>query len=118
MKQVVSSYSANLTFTQSSVLGERVAALVPPIPSYVWLAMLLLAATLLGVSTMLRARGQMATARNSYAVSDSRLAQAQAANTEIKDKTNLIRTNSQAAAQAAQERLHYVKPNEIVIATR
>ena len=118
MKQVVSSYSANLTFTASPMPGERVAALVPPIPNYVWLAMLLLAATLLGVSTMLRARGQMATARNNYAVSDARLAQAQAANTAIKDKTNLIRTNSQAAAQAAQEQLHYVKPTEIVIATR
>ena len=118
MKQVVSSYSASLTFTQSPVLSERVTALVPTIPTYVWLAMLLLASILLGVSTMLRARGQLATARQSYAISDSRLAQAQAANTEMKDKTNLIRTNSQAAAQAAQEQLHYVKPNEIVIATR
>ena len=117
MKQVVNSYSANLTFTQAPVLGERVAALVPPIPNYVWLAMLLLAATLLGVSTMLRARGLIITARNSYTVTDSRLAQAQAANLAIKDKTNLIRTNSHAAAQAAQEQLHYAKPNEIVIAT-
>src|SRR5262245_52399042 len=100
------------------MLGERVAALVPPIPNYVWLAMLLLAATLLGVSTMLRARSQMTTARNNYAVSDSRLAQARAANSEIKDKTDLIRTSARAAAQAAQEQLHYVKPNEIVIATR
>jgi cell division protein FtsB len=104
--------------TQSPVLGERVAALVPPIPNYVWLAMLLLAATLLGVSTMLRARGQLTTAQNNYAVSDSRLTQALAANSEIKDKTALIRTNARAAAQAAQEQLHYVKPNEIVIATR
>jgi hypothetical protein len=118
LKQVVNSYSASLTFTQSTALGERIAALVTPIPNYVWLAMILLAATLLGVSTTLRASGQVVTARNNYSVTDSRLTQARAANIEIKDKTNLISTNSRAAAKAAQEQLHYVKPNEIVIATR
>lgn len=118
MKQVVNSYSASLTFTPAPALGERVAALVTPIPDYVWLLMILLAAMLLGISTTLRASGQLATARNNFAVTDSRLTRAQAANLEIKDQTDLTRTNSRAAAKAAQEQLHYVKPNEIVIATR
>jgi hypothetical protein len=118
LKQVVNSYSANLTFTEAPALGERVAALVPPIPNYVWLAMLVLAATLLGVSTMQRARSQMVTARNNYAATDARVARAQAANTEIKDKTNLIYNNTRAATKAVQEQFPYVKSNEIVIATR
>jgi len=118
LKQAVNSYSANLTFTQAPALGERVAALVPPIPNYVWLATLVLAATLLGISTMQRARSQMTTARNNYAATDARFTQAQAANAEIKDQTDLLRTNTRAAAKAAQEQSPYVKSNEIVIATR
>src|SRR5262245_24612931 len=80
LKQGANSYSASLTFTQSSALGTRVAAVVPPMPNYVWLAMLLLAATLLSGSTLLRARGQVTTAQNTQAVTNSRLAQAQADN--------------------------------------
>ena len=118
MKQVVNSYSASLTFPQSPAWRERVATLVPPIPNYVWLAMLLLAATLLGSSTLWRAHGQMTTARNAQAVTNSRLLQAQTTNDEIKTQTHLIRTDAQAATQAAQERLHYVKANEIVIKTQ
>lgn len=117
MKQVANSYSANLSFTQSPALGERVAVLVPPIPNYVWLAMLLLAAIFLSGSTLWRARGQMLTAQNAQAITNSRLAQAQADNGELKATTDLIRTNPRAAAKAAQEQLHYVKANEIVIKT-
>lgn len=118
LKQIIDSYSANLTFTQTPSLGERVTALVPPIPHHVWLAMILLAATLLGSSTLWRARAQVTTAQNIHAATNSRLVQAQAANAELKAQTDLLRTDSRAAAQAVQEQLHYVKPNEIVIATQ
>jgi cell division protein FtsB len=60
----------------------------------------------------------MTTALNKQAATDTRVAQAQAANIEIKDQTNLIRHNARAATKAAQEQSSYVKPNEIVIATR
>jgi cell division protein FtsB len=99
-------------------LGERLVALVPTIPSYVWLAMILLAASLLGVTTMARARGQWQKAQSAHQATASRLQQAKTANAELKARTNLLRQNSRAAAQAAQEQLHHVRPNEIVIATR
>jgi cell division protein FtsB len=90
---------------------------VPAIPNYVWLAMILLTATLLSFSTLWRSRTQMQTAQSVRAATHSRLVQAQSANEELKTQTLQLRTNTRAAAQVAQAQLHYVKRNEVVVAT-
>jgi cell division protein FtsB len=118
LKPVASSYSASIAVTQvSPAVRERIAAFVPAIPNYVWLAMILLTATLLAFSTLWRSRGQLQTAQSRRAVTQSRLAQAASANDELKQQTQQLRTNPRTAAQAAQAQLHYVKRNEVVIAT-
>lgn len=119
MKPVANSYSVNLALnTYSPAIGERIAAFVPTIPNSVWLAMLLLATSLLAFSTLVRARGQVATVKTKHAVTQNRLVETQNTNAELKAQTQQLRTNVRAAAQAAQTQLHLVKPNEIVIATR
>jgi cell division protein FtsB len=118
LKPMASSYSASFAVTQvSPAIRERVAAFVPAIPNYVWLAMILLTATLLSISTLLRSRSQMQTAQRVHAATESRLVQVQSTNDAIKNQTVQLRTNRRAAAQTAQTQLHYVKHNEIVIAT-
>lgn len=118
MKSVANSYSVELAQHDfSPAIRERIAALMPAIPNHVWLAMLLLAATLLGVSTLARARGVRTNAQAKHAVTASRLTDAQSANEALKAQTQQLRTNTRAAAQAVQSQLHYVKPNEVVIAT-
>ena len=118
MKPVANSYSANFAVSQAApAIRERLAVWVPAIPNYVWLAMLLLAATLLASSTLWRSRTQMQTAHRVHSAAHSRLVQAQTVNAELKTQTQQLRTNQRAAAQAAQAQLHYVKRNEIVVAT-
>ena len=118
MKPVASSYSASIAVTQvSPAIRERIAVLVPAIPNYVWLAMILLTATLLSFSTLWRSRGQMQTAQARHTVTQSRLAQAESDNTELKQQTEQLRSNPRVAARVAQAQLHHVKPNEVVIAT-
>ena len=118
LKPVASSYSASIAVAPiSPAIRERVATLLPTIPNYVWLAMILLTATLLSFSILLRSRGQFQTAQSRHVVTHSRLAQVESANEEVKQRTQQLRTNSRAAAQAAQAQLHYVKRNEVVIAT-
>ncbi len=119
MKPVANSYSVNLAVNDySPAIRERIAAFVPTIPNAVWLAMILLATSLLALSTLVRTRGQMTAMKTKHAVTQNRLTETQSANDELKAQTQQLRTNMRAAAQAAQTQLHLVKPNEIVIATR
>jgi cell division protein FtsB len=97
---------------------QRVAAFVVTIPNYVWLAMFLLAALMLAGGTMLRSRAQVQVAANAHAVTSARLAAANSENAALKERTTLLRNNLRAAAQVAQEQLHQVRANEIVIATK
>ncbi len=118
MKPVANSYSVSLAINDySPAIGARIAAFVPTIPNAVWLAMILLATSLLAFSTLARARGLVTTVKTKHAVTQSRLVETQTANADLKAQTQQLRTNVRAAAQAAQTQLHLVKPNEIVIAT-
>ena len=99
-------------------MWPRVAAFVPTIPHYVWLGMIVLAATLLAGSTMWRMRDRAQTAQGARAYTQSLLATAQSDNAALKERTTQIRTNARAAAQVAQAQLHQVRANEIVIATK
>ena len=118
MKPVANLYSISLPQSSATLSWQRVAAYVPAIPNYVWLAMFLLAALLLASSTMLRMRNQVQVAANHHAVTQSRLITAQSQNAALKERTTQLRTNVNAAAQVAQEQLHQVRANEIVIATK
>lgn len=119
MKPVANSYSVNLAINNySPAIGERIAAFVPTIPNSVWLAMLILATTLLAFSTLVRARGQMTSVKVKHTITQSQLAELQVANAALKTQTQQLRTNVRAAAQLTQAQLHYIKSNEIVIPTR
>ena len=112
MKPVANLYSISLPQTSATLSWQRVAAFIPAIPNYVWLAMFLLAALLLASSTMLRMRSQVQVAANTHAVTQARLAMVQSQNALLKERTTQLRTNVRAAAQVAQEQLHQVHERE------
>lgn len=91
---------------------------MPTIPSYVWLGMIALAGLLLAFSTMVRTRDRANLAQGARAYTQSLVASARSENAVLKERTMLLRTNVNAAAQVAQAQLHQVRANEIVIATK
>ena len=118
MKQVANSYSANVAVNHSApVINTKLAELFPAIPGYVWLATFLLSALLLGVSSLVSARNQAQSAYNAHSFTQARLQQLRAGNAEVRARTSQLRSDAHLASQSAQESLHYVKSNEIVVAT-
>ena len=118
MKPVANLYSVSLPRTAETPVWQRVAAIVPTIPNYVWLGMILLTGLLLATSTMVRMRSQVQAMQGQQVATQSRLAQAQSENVLLKETTHQLKTDVRAAAQAAQVQLHRVRANEIVIATK
>lgn len=126
MKPVANLYSVNYSQTSAPTAGvsnhvsiwQQVTAFVPTIPSYVWLGMIALAGLLLAFSTMVRTRDRANLAQGARAYTQSLVASARSENAVLKERTMLLRTNVNAAAQVAQAQLHQVRANEIVIATK
>ena len=122
MKQVANLYSVNWTQTSAQTadvpVWQRVVTFVPTIPSFVWLGMIALAGLLLAFSTMVRTRDRANLAQGARAYTQSLVATARSENVALKERTTLLRTNVNAAAQVAQAQLHQVRANEIVIATK
>jgi cell division protein FtsB len=85
-------------------------------PSYVWLAMIVLSISALSISTMIRSRDQENEARASYSYLKLRVENAKGVNRQFKDQTAQIKNNPRAAAQAAQDQLRLIRPNEVVVA--
>jgi cell division protein FtsB len=80
--------------------------------------MLLAAASALSFSTLARARAEAQSARLSYAQTEGRLRQAQTENVRLQVEIKELRENPRTAERLAQDRLNYVRPNEIVISVR
>jgi cell division protein FtsB len=91
---------------------------IPKIPNYVWLAMIILAVSALSYSAYDKAREQEREAQASYHQTSTRVENARSVNRQIKEQTRRIRQNPRTAAQAAQDKLRLVRPNEIVVSLR
>jgi cell division protein FtsB len=96
--------------------GLRDAWWIPEIPNYVWLAMIILAVSALSISTLMRSQAQEREAKASYTSVKTRLENAKGINRQIKEQTQRIKNNPEVAAQAAQDELRLLRPNEIVVA--
>jgi hypothetical protein len=118
LKPVVNSTSTRYAQFTSAVSAERVARWTPRLPGYVWLAMIMVAAAALAVGTMARTRGEMREARTAYAEAQASVARAEGANHLRRAKLRSLQENPQAIERQAEERLHYVRPNEIIVGTR
>ena len=122
MKPVANLYSVNFSQTSAQTVDvsirQQIVAFLPTIPSYVWLGMIALAGLLLAFSTMVRTRDRANLAQGARTYTQSLVASARSENAVLKERTMLLRTNVNAAAQVAQAQLHEVRANEIVIATK
>ncbi len=78
--------------------------------------MIILTVSALSISTMVRSQEQESEAKASYSYVKIRVENAKRVNRQIKDQTAQIKNNPRAAAQAAQDQLRLVRPNEVVVA--
>jgi cell division protein FtsB len=114
LKPVVNSSLPKITYTQVST--ARAAWWALKIPNYVWLAMIMAAAAALSLSTLAREREEVRRAQAAFTQAQGRVAQVQTANQRLKTEVKNLKNDPRAAERAAQERLNYVRPNEIVVA--
>jgi hypothetical protein len=91
---------------------------VPRIPNHVWLAMIVLAVMALSVSTLMRSREQEREARATYDYTRTRVENARERQRDMRERTGQIRNDPRVAAQVAQEQLHLLRVNEIVVAAQ
>jgi hypothetical protein len=103
-----------LTYSSTSATGYF--WWIPQIPNYVWLAMVILTVSALSLSTLVRSQGEEREAKASYSYVKTRVENAKGINRQIRERTKQIKNNPRAAAQAAQNQLHLVRRNEIVVA--
>ncbi|MFN0119912.1 MAG: FtsB family cell division protein [Blastocatellia bacterium] len=87
-------------------------------PGWVWFSMLLLASALLALTVVARERGHLRNVRMSYEQTAQRLATSKLENEQLKHRLQSLEKNPRAYERVAQERLHYVRANEIVVPTR
>jgi len=103
-------------FNYGQVATARAAWWALKIPNFVWLAMILLAATALSLNTIAREREEVHRAQTVLAQAQGKVSQAQTVNRELKTEIKKSKDDPRAVERAAQERLHYLRSNEIVVA--
>ena len=116
MKPVVNSSFTKYAYEQA--VPARAAWQSLRIPNYVWLAMLMTAAGALSLGTLARERQEMRQATAAYVQTQGLVKGAEAQNLRLKAEVKGLREDSRAAERVAQERLNYVRSNEIVVTTR
>ena len=115
MKPAVNSSLTKINYGQ--VATVRAAWWALKIPNYVWLAMILTAATALSLNAMTRESEEVRRAEAARSQTAGRVTQAQTSNQQLKGEVQSLKNDPEVAARAAQERLNYLRPNEIMIAT-
>ena len=98
--------------------ATRVTARGLSVPGPVWLAMVIIAALAISVSTALRAREHAQTAQASYQQTAARVKQLQIENEQIRARVKQLRENPRANEQAVREQLKYVGQNEVAVKVR
>src|ERR1044071_4664375 len=103
-------------FNYGQVATVHAAWWVLKVPNFVWLAMILLAATALSLNTIAREREEVRRAQTVLAQAEGQVIQAQTANRQLKAEIKNLKDDPRAIERNAQERLHYLRSNEIVVA--
>lgn len=88
------------------------------VPSYVWLAMIVVAAVALSISTAMRAREQARQAQASYTQTAERVRQAQAENEAIRERIKRLQSDPRAQREEARMQMQYLGANEIAVKLR
>ncbi len=78
--------------------------------------MIMTAAAALSLSTMAREREEVRLAHTAVAQTQGQVIQAQTVNQQIKVEIKNLKDDPHAVERAAQERLNYLRSNEIVVA--
>jgi hypothetical protein len=100
------------------VSGIRIAQAWPRLPNSVWLAMIVVAAAALAFATIVRSSAEVRNSRRMFAQSSEEARQAGISNQRLRDRIQDPRKTSAAADRIAQDRMTYLRSNEIVIAVK
>jgi cell division protein FtsB len=100
----------------ASKAGAEIRQLVPHVPNYVWLTMIILAALALSVTSYLRAQEMEREAKLAHAFVETRVEDARALNAQLKKQNQQLKQNPRVAERAAQEQLRVLRRNEVVVA--
>ena len=105
------SYPSQLVVPHTSLESLR-------IPNYVWVVTGLLALALLAVSAVYREREGLRQAQMSYQFTQDKMQAAQLNNGLLRHDINALKQDKDVITQKAQDKLNYVRPNEIVVVMR
>jgi len=116
LKQSLESSSTKFYPSQLVVPNQSLESL--RIPTYVWVVTVLLALALLAGSALYRERDGLRQARTSYQYTEQKLQAAQLNNDLIRHDIQALKQDKGVMARAAQAKLNYVRPNEVVVRVR
>lgn len=120
MKQVVSLSWAKTNYSQIADAPVRSLALLKTLrlPNWVWLVMVFIAMAALSLANIARSHAELREARSAQTVTAQQLRQVQSVNAGIRTELGGLKNDLRQSERAAQQRLNYVRPNEIVVAVR
>ena len=116
MKQGINSSTTKTYPNQLVVARPSLASL--NIPNYTWIVMVLLAMGLLAIATMYRERISLRSAQASLNHTQQKFQAAQLNNEVLRKDLQAIQQNKNLIAQEAQNKLHYVRRNEVIVVVR
>lgn len=105
------SYPSQLVVPHTSLESLR-------IPNYVWVVTTLLALALLAVAAVSREREGLRQAQTSYQFTQEKVQASQLNNELLRRDIRALQQDKDVTAQRAQEKLNYVRPNEVVVVMR
>jgi hypothetical protein len=108
--------TARLNYSDASSI--RIAQAWPRLPNFVWLAMIVVAAGALAFATMVRSSAEARNSRRMFTQSSEEARQADISNQRLRSRIQDSRRTSAAADRIAQDRMTYLRSNEIVIAVK
>ena len=114
--RTASATTARLNYTEVS--GIRIAQAWPRLPNFVWLAIIVIAAGALAFATMIRSSVEARNSRRMFTQSSEEIRQAEISNQRLRSRLQDSRRTSATAGRIAQDRMTYLKSNEIIIAVK
>jgi cell division protein FtsB len=88
------------------------------IPNYAWVVTALLALALLAVAAIYREREGLRQAQTSYQYTQEKMQATQTTNGLMRRDIQALKSDKDVITQKAQEKLNYVRPNEVVVVMR
>ncbi len=116
MKQGFDSSSTKLYSAQLVV--PRAAFETLRIPTYVWVVTALLALALLVVAAVYREREGLRRVQASYQFTQQKVEASQLNNEMLRREVQALQQDKEVIARQAQEKLNYIRPNEVIVRLR